>query len=248
MCPIVVLPDFSKFFLVRFSVRSGQVFRKPCLIALRSIYVVVLNSSAWRYCASSGLVVWARILFASDSYCCVSRGTSHIPVCLFLVPFIISCPFLWTVISCLSSVVVHPQSHNTPNDISGGVLILGVMWLCLDCFCSPGIWSVSMCDDSIVIPSCRLYVVSFEIMTGTIVVADFFDRCIFAPESSISSLVLLGEFGGFPIQFIKLVLGLLISILFIISPNRHLYPFLIPPSWFFCYAYSLWTNFLSDQV
>ena len=38
--------------------------------------------------------------------------------------FIISCPLFWTDTSCLSSVVVHPSSHKTNNDISGSVLDL----------------------------------------------------------------------------------------------------------------------------
>ena len=58
-------------------------------------------------------------------------------------------------------------------------------------------------------------------MTGVIVVVDFLDRCIFMPESAIASVFLLGEFGWVLIQFIKLILGLLISILFISSPNRN---------------------------
>ena len=45
---------------------------------------------------------------STSSDCCVSRGTSNIPVCLFLVTFIISCPLFWTDISCLYSVMLHP--------------------------------------------------------------------------------------------------------------------------------------------
>ena len=82
----------------------------------------------------------------------------------------------------------------------------------------PGIWSVAICDDSIVIPSGILAVMSFEMMTGDIVVVDCFARCIFAPEYTIASLFLLGEFGWVPIKFIKLILELLISILLMIAP------------------------------
>ena len=32
-----------------------------------------------------------------------------------------------------------------------------------------------------------------------------FAMCIYAPESAIDSVFVLGEFGGFPIQFIKLI-------------------------------------------
>ena len=60
---------------------------------------------------------------------------------------------------------------------------------------------------------------------GAVVVVDWFSKCIFASESDIARVFLLGEFGGLPIQFIKLILGLIISILSIIAPNHHLHPF-----------------------
>ena len=185
---IVVFLYFSRCFLVSFSVRPGQVFRKPCLIDLRRIYVVGLKSAAWRYCNRSGLVLWSRILFyvASDYF--VSWGTPQIPVFLFLVPLSFSCPFFWTYISCSSSVVVHPSSHKTPNDISGYVFIFGSIWICLTFLIGPGSWIVDIFDYFIVIPSGSLAVVLFEIMTGAIVVMAFFYRCIFAPESSISCM------------------------------------------------------------
>ena len=44
---------------------------------------------------------------------------------IFLVPFIISCPSFWTDISFLSSVMVHPSSHETPNDISVAIFTFG---------------------------------------------------------------------------------------------------------------------------
>ena len=74
----------------------------------------------------------------------------------------------------------------------------------------PGSRSVNICDDSIVLPSGSLTVISFEIMTGAIVVVACFSRCIFAPESASANVFLLGELGGVPIQFVKLNLGLLI--------------------------------------
>ena len=104
-----------------------QVFRKPCFIALRRIAVLGLKSSTLRYCASYGLDVWDIMLLFTASDCCVSRGTSHIKVLLFLVPLIFSCTLLWTEISCLSSVMVHPSSQNNLNDISGDVFIFGKM-------------------------------------------------------------------------------------------------------------------------
>ena len=42
-------------------------------------------------------------VICQNFYCCVFRGTSHIPVCLFMVRFIICCPFFRNDISCLSS-------------------------------------------------------------------------------------------------------------------------------------------------
>ena len=106
-----------------FSVRPIYVFRKPCFIALLKLAVVGLKIDACRYWDSYGLDVCTRIVFVTASGFCVSRGTSHILVFLFLVPLIISWPLFCTDIYCLSSVMVHPSSHNIPNDISGAVFI-----------------------------------------------------------------------------------------------------------------------------
>ena len=91
-----------------FSVRPGQVFRKPCFIALRRLDVVGLKTAACKYWASSSFEVCVRMLFTTFIDFCGPRGTSHIPVFFILVPK-----------SCLSSVMVHPSSHRTPNDING---------------------------------------------------------------------------------------------------------------------------------
>ena len=82
------------------------------------------------------------------------------------------------------------------------------------------------------LPSDSLAVISFDIITGAIVVVACFHGCIFAPESAIDRILLLGYFGGSPIQFVKLILGLLISILLIIAPNCHPHPLMILPSIF----------------
>ena len=82
-----------------------------------------------------------------------------------------------------------------------------------------------MCEYSIVLPYGSLYVISFVIIAGDIVVVAFFNRYIFSPESAISSILLQVVLGGLTIQFIKIILGLLISILLIITPNRNLHPF-----------------------
>ena len=74
-CPIAPLLNFCGCFLMIPSMRPVQVLRKPCLIALRRLDVVGMKSAAWRYCASSGLVVWAIISFPKISDCFVSRGT-----------------------------------------------------------------------------------------------------------------------------------------------------------------------------
>ena len=89
-----------------------------------------------------------------------------------------------------------------------------------------------MCEDSNVIPSISLAVISFDIITGAIVVVACFARCIFAPNYAIASMFLLGRLGGVLIKCIKLILGLLIKILFIVNPNHNSYPFLILPSLF----------------
>ena len=72
----------------------------------------------------------------------------------------------------------------------------------------------------------------FEIITGSIVGMAWLARCIFAPESEIASVYLLVELGGIPTLLIKLILGVLILILFIIAPNRNSHPFSMPPSLF----------------
>ena len=107
-CPIVVFLDFSRWFLIRFSVRPGQVFRKPCLIALRRLDVVGMKSAACKYWASSDCEVCARMLFTTFFDFFGPRGTSHIPVFLFLVPLVINSSLFWMDITCLSSVMVHP--------------------------------------------------------------------------------------------------------------------------------------------
>ena len=80
-----------------------------------------------------------------------------------------------------------------------------------------------MCEKSILLPYGILAVVLFGIITESVVVVACFDRCIFAPWSSISGMFLLLGLGGLSIKYIKLILGLLILILLIVSPNRNLY-------------------------
>ena len=89
---------------------------------------------------------------------------------------------------------------------------------------------------------------SFVIMTVAFVGVACLNRFIFEPESAIASVFLLGELGGVLILLIKLGLGVLILILFMISPNRNLHPFLPTPSFFLGYISSLWTVLLEDQV
>ena len=89
---------------------------------------------------------------------------------------------------------------------------------------------------------------SFKSMTGSIVVVAYFYKSILAPESAISSVFLLGEFGWVLIQFINLILGLLISILLMIAPNFHLHPLLLLSIQFLYYASSLWPVLFTRQV
>ena len=81
--------------------------------------------------------------------------------------------------------MVHPSSHKTLNDINGAVFIFGKMWILLACLFRPGSWSAVMWEDSIVLPSGSISVISVEIITGNILVVDCFAMCIFAPESVI---------------------------------------------------------------
>ena len=84
--------------------------------------------------------------------------------------------------------------------------------------------SVDMCDDSIALAYGILDVISYDIITVAIVVVDCFTKCIFSPEYAICSMFLLVDFCGVPIQSIKVILGLIISILLIITSNYHSRP------------------------
>ena len=176
--------------------KPDQVFRKPCLIALLRLALVGLKSAACKYWASYGFEVCARMLFTTFSDCCGPRGTSHIPVFLFLVPLIISSPLFWTDIACLSSVMVHPSSHNNTNDINGAVYIFGKMWICLASLLRPGSWRVAICFEYIVLPSVIIDFISLSIISGDIVGVACLARCILAPESAIASMLLLVGLGG----------------------------------------------------
>ena len=106
--PIVVFLDFSIYLFRIFSVRPGQVFRKPGLISLRRLTLVGLKSAACKYWASYGSEVFVRMLFAKFSDCCGPRGTSQIPVFLFLFPLILYSLFFWVDMSCLPNLMLHP--------------------------------------------------------------------------------------------------------------------------------------------
>ena len=188
MCTIVVFLDFSRCFLMSFFMRHVQVFRKPFLVALITLAAFGLKSSACKYWASYGCEFCDRMLFTTFSDCCVPRLTYHIPVFLFLIPLIIYFPLFWIEIYCLSSVMVYPSS---PNDINGAVCIFGKMWIYLYCFLIPSIWSVAICEDSIVLPSGSLDFISFSIIKGATVGVACFDGCMFAPESTISIMLVL---------------------------------------------------------
>ena len=108
--------------------------------------------------------------------------------------------------------MMHTLSHNSTNESSGDVFISGKMWIFLVFLLSPGIWSVAKCDDSIVLPYVSLAVMLSDIMSVAIVLAASLSRCIFSPESAFARMFLLRECGGVLIQFIKIILGLIISI------------------------------------
>ena len=102
--------------------------------------------------------------------------------------------------------------------------------------------------DSIVLPSGIHDFISFSIITGAIVGVDCFSRCIFAPEYLIADTLLQFGLGGLLIKYIKLILGLLISILLNITPNCHSQPFSLFPI-LFLYSYSSWCpDYFDEQV
>ena len=108
---------FSRFFLIRFfwglAKSSGNLCWLPWGEFLMLIWNVLHEDTVPVMVGCMG-----QNVICKTSYCFVSRGTSHISVYLFLLPFIICCPFL-TDISFLSSLMMHPSSHKNPNDISG---------------------------------------------------------------------------------------------------------------------------------
>ena len=123
MCPIVVLVDLSICFLITFSVRACHILRKPFLIAFMRLAFVGLKSTAWRYCASSGLVVWSRMSFATISvFFCLQENLSH--SCLIVLGAFYYLLSNFFGIYCFYIVMVQPSSHRTPNYNSGAVLIL----------------------------------------------------------------------------------------------------------------------------
>ena len=124
------------------------------------------------------------MLFATIIDYCVFRGTFHIPVWLLLVPFISYCPVL-TYISCWSSVMVYKISHKTPDDNGGDILILGQIWIFLARLLRTGSRSVAICENSIVLSSDIITVMSLDIINGDIVGVICFARCIFAPDTEI---------------------------------------------------------------
>ena len=62
--------------------------------------------------------------------------------------------------------MVHPLSHKTPNEINGNIFIFWGIWVYLAFLLRPGIWSVLMCEESIVLPSGSLVIISFDVITG----------------------------------------------------------------------------------
>ena len=55
------------------------------------------------------------------------------------------------------------------------------------------------------LPYVSLAVISFDIFTGAILVVACFSKFIFAPESKIASMLLVGECGWVSINFNKLI-------------------------------------------
>ena len=84
-------------------------------------------------------------------------------------------------------------------------------------------------------------------MTGDIVGMAWFDICLFAPDSAIASVYFLGKVSGVLMLSIKLILGVPILILFIISPNPHSYLFFLPTSIFLWQASYLCIGFFEEH-
>ena len=122
------------------------------------------------------------------------------------------------------------------------------MWICLAILLIPGIWSVPICEDSIVLPSGSLVFIALSIIIGSIVWMACLARCIFSPEPAIAIMVVLVGLGGVSMWFIKLILGLLLLILLSIASNRYSRPFSMPPILFFKYASSWCPDFFAKQV
>ena len=231
MCkyPIVLFLNFSRCFLRSFPMRPGQVFRKPCLIAFRILAVVELKSAACKYLSSCGFDVYARMLFTTFYDFCGPRGTSHIPIFWFLVPFY----YLFSIFidehwyCCLVWCCIH--HHKTPDDINAAVCIFWGMRICLASLIRPGSWSVAICVDYIVLSSISLAFISLSIITGAIVGVACLSKCIFATDSEIARMLVIVGWGGLSIWFIELILWLLIWILLYIAPNRHSHLFSLPP-------------------
>ena len=150
--PIVVLIYFLICLLMGFSVRPGQVFRKTCLISLRRLsdvgaekFRMEILLQFWFSCLGQNVIChnfWLLYIHGNfPHYSLLVSGYFYYFLSIF-----------WTDISCFYSVMVHPSSHKTPNDINGSVLIFGLMWICLACLLSPGSWIVAICDDFIVLP------------------------------------------------------------------------------------------------
>ena len=69
------------------------------------------------------------------------------------------------------------------------------MWICLASLLRPGSWSVDICVEYIVLPYGSLALISLSIITGAIVEVACLARCIFVPESTIASMLVLFGLG-----------------------------------------------------
>ena len=101
--------DFGRCFVIREVVILSQVVKWPRLMALRSVYSIVLNIVPWRKAASSDFV-WVEPMMLQDRSGVVvavlargnllfwDKGMFQIPLDLFWVTLMITRPFLtmWT--------------------------------------------------------------------------------------------------------------------------------------------------------
>ena len=97
------------------------------------------------------------------------------------------------------------------------------------------------------LPFGSLAFIPLSIIAGAVLGVACLARCLFALEYAVACMLILVGLGGVMILFIKLKLGFIILTLLSIAPNRHSYPFSLPPILFLQYSSSWCPTFFADQ-